>query len=53
MDEKKLTTDAYKAYIRVVNRRIVDIEIGKTQLDTLKEISKLTYEEWVDWQIQK
>jgi hypothetical protein len=47
---KEFTEKAYKAYMKTINENIKNIEIAINYLPKCKEVSKLSFEDWVKWQ---
>ena len=47
---KEFTEKAYKAYMKTVNEYIKKAEIVINDLPKFKEVSKLSFEDWVKWQ---
>jgi hypothetical protein len=51
--EKTYTELDYRRYMKVINIKIMATESGMESLEKNKKVSKLSYEQWVDWQIGK
>ena len=47
---KEFTEKAYKAYMKTVNEYIKKAEIAINDLPKFKEVSKLSFEDWIKWQ---
>jgi hypothetical protein len=48
--EKTYTELDYRRYMKVINIKIMATESGMESLEKNKKVSKLSYEQWVDWQ---
>jgi hypothetical protein len=48
--DKEFTEKDYEVYMRTVDRYIKNAEIAINELPKLKEVSKLSFEDWVKWQ---
>jgi hypothetical protein len=49
-NEKTYTELDYRRYMKVINIKIMATESGMESLEKNKKVSKLSYEQWVDWQ---
>jgi hypothetical protein len=49
-NEKTYTELDYRRYMKVINIKIMATESGMESLEKTKKVSKLSYEQWVDWQ---
>jgi len=47
---KEFTVKEYEAYMRAINELIKEAEIAINDLPKFKEVSKLSFEDWVKWQ---
>ena len=47
---KEFTEKDYKAFMKMINEYIKKAEIAINELPKFKEVSKLSYEDWVKWQ---
>jgi hypothetical protein len=47
---KTYTELDYRQYMKVINIKIMATESGMESLEKNKKVSKLSYEQWVDWQ---
>ena len=47
---KTYTELDYRRYMNVINIKIMATESGMESLEKNKKVSKLSYEQWVDWQ---
>ena len=52
-NEKTYTELEYRKYMMVLDRIITHTECGIQSLEKNKKVSKLSYEQWVDWQSGK
>jgi hypothetical protein len=48
--EKTYTELEYRQYMKVINIKIMATESGMESLEKNKKVSKLSYEQWVQWQ---
>jgi hypothetical protein len=48
--EKTYTEREYRQYMKVINIKIMATESGMESLEKNKKVSKLSYEQWVQWQ---
>jgi hypothetical protein len=49
-NEKTYTELDYRRYMKVINIKIMATESGMESLEKNKKVSKLSYEQWVQWQ---
>jgi len=47
---KTYTELDYRRYMNIINIKIMATESGMESLEKNKKVSKLSYEQWVDWQ---
>ena len=47
---KTYTEQDYRRYMKIINIKIMATESGMESLEKNKKVSKLSYEQWVDWQ---
>ena len=50
---KTYTEQDYRRYMKIINIKIMATESGMESLEKNKKVSKLSYEQWVDWQSGK